>query len=131
MHARRSLAIVLGVGTAAAHLCAGLAFAADADSAYTIANYPVDATAANAVAAKQQALADGQQAAFRSLLKRIVPVTAYKQLTRVKDIKAAKHILGVTVRWEKTLRPIISRASISRFRPTPSAPSCRVKAIRR
>ena len=101
MHARRSLAIVLGVWMATAHLCAGLAFAAGADSAYTIANYPVDATAANAVAAKQQALADGQQAAFRSLLKRIVPVTAYKQLTRVKDIKAANLISGVTVRSEK------------------------------
>lgn len=101
MHARRSLAIVLGVWTAAAHLCAGLAFAAGADSAYTIANYPVAATAANAVAAKQQALADGQQAAFRSLLKRIVPVTAYKQLTRVKDIKAANLISGVTLRSEK------------------------------
>ena len=101
MHARRSLAIVLGVWMATAHLCAGSAFAAGADSAYTIANYPVDATAANAVAAKQQALADGQQAAFRSLLKRIVPVTAYKQLTRVKDIKAANLISGVTVRSEK------------------------------
>ena len=99
--ARRSLRSFSGRGTAAAHLCAGLAFAADADSAYTIANYPVDATAANAVAAKQQALADGQQAAFRSLLKRIVPVTAYKQLTRVKDIKAANLISGVTVRSEK------------------------------
>ena len=76
MHARRSLAIILGVWIAAAHLGAGLAFAAGADNAYTIANYPVDATAGNAVAAKQQALADGQQAAFRSLLKRIVPVTA-------------------------------------------------------
>jgi hypothetical protein len=100
VHARRSLAIIFGVWAAAAHLCAGLAFAA-ADSAYTIANYPVDATADNAVAAKQQALADGQQAAFRSLLKRIVPVTAYKQLSRVRDIKAANLISGVTVRSEK------------------------------
>ena len=101
MHARRSLAIILAVWIAAAHLGAGLAFAAGADNAYTIANYPVDATAGNAVAAKQQALADGQQAAFRSLLKRIVPVTAYKQLTRVRDIKAADLISGVTVRSER------------------------------
>jgi hypothetical protein len=79
----------------------GPARAAGADSAYTIANYPVDATAANAVAAKQQALADGQQAAFRSLLKRIVPVTAYKQLARVRDIKAADLVSGVTVRSER------------------------------
>ena len=33
--------------------------------------------AENAVAAKHKALADGQQAAFRSLLKRLMPVTAY------------------------------------------------------
>jgi hypothetical protein len=75
--------------------------AAPADSAYTVANYPVDATAENAVAAKQQAIADGQQAAFRALLKRIVPVTAYKQLTRVADVKAADLISGVTVRSER------------------------------
>ena len=45
------------------------------DNVYTVGNYPVDARAANAVAAKERALADGQQAAFRSLLKRLVPVT--------------------------------------------------------
>jgi len=75
--------------------------AAGLDSTYTVANYPVEASAANAVAAKQQALADGQQAAFRSLLKRIVPVTAYKQLTRVAHVKAADLISGVTVRAER------------------------------
>ena len=69
--------------------------------AYTVANYPVEATAGNAVAAKQQALADGQQAAFRSLLKRIVPVTAYKQLTRISNVKAADLVSGVTVRSER------------------------------
>jgi hypothetical protein len=82
-------------------LCPWPAAAAGADSAYTVANYPVDATAANAVAAKDQALADGQQAAFRSLLKRIVPVTAYKQLTRVSNVKAADLISGVAVRSER------------------------------
>ena len=78
-----------------------LAVAAGADEAYTVANYPVDATAANAVAAKEQALADGQQAALRSLLKRIVPVTAYKQLTRVSSLKASDLISGVAVRSER------------------------------
>jgi hypothetical protein len=77
------------------------AIAASADAAYTVGNYPVEATAANAVAAKEQALADGQQAAFRSLLKRIVPVTAYKQLTRLSDVKAADLVSGVSVRSER------------------------------
>jgi hypothetical protein len=77
------------------------AVAADADAPYTVGNYPVEATAANAVAAKDQALADGQQAALRSLLKRLVPVTAYKQLTRVQDAKAADLVSGVSVRSER------------------------------
>ena len=47
------------------------------DNVYTVANYPIEAQAENAVAAKEKALADGQQAAFRSLLKRLIPVTAY------------------------------------------------------
>ena len=79
----------------------GPAIAAKADAAFTVGNYPVDSTQANAVAAKEKALADGQQAAFRSLLKRIVPVTDYKQLSRLKDINAAELISGVSVRSER------------------------------
>ena len=51
-----------------------LAGAQAAETVFTVGNYPVEARADNAVAAKTQALADGQQAAFRSLLKRLVPV---------------------------------------------------------
>lgn len=76
-------------------------WAAPADAVFTIGNYPVDAADANAVAAKEKALADGQQAAFRSLLKRIVPVTNYKDLTRLKDIKASELISGVAVLSEQ------------------------------
>lgn len=75
--------------------------AAKADAVFTVANYPVDATDANAVAAKEKALADGQSAAFRSLLKRIVPVTAYKQLSRLSGVKAGELISGVSVRSER------------------------------
>lgn len=71
------------------------------DAAFTIGNYPVDATAADAVKAKERALADGQQAAFRSLLKRIVPVTAYQRLKRLPAIKAGDFIDGVSVRSER------------------------------
>jgi hypothetical protein len=95
------LAIAFAVGAIGTVAAWAPAFAAGADPAYTVANYPVEATAGNAVAAKQQALADGQQASFRSLLKRIVPVTAYKQLNRVSDVKAASLISGVTVRSER------------------------------
>lgn len=77
------------------------ALAAKADAAFTVGNYPVDATDTNAVTAKERALADGQEAAFRSLLKRIVPVTAYKQLSRLKLIKASELVSGVSVRSER------------------------------
>lgn len=90
-------------GFIAAVSACGAAYAQEAsEQAYTVGNYPVDAVAANAVAAKQKALADGQQAAFRSLLKRLVPVTAYGQLDRVKSAQAAKLIDGVVVRQERT-----------------------------
>ena len=101
MSAGRYFALGFGLWAAACALCPERASAAGADSAYTVANYPVDATAANAVAAKERALADGQQAAFRSLLKRVVPVTAYKQLTRISIIKASDLISGVAVRSER------------------------------
>jgi Uncharacterized protein conserved in bacteria (DUF2066) len=71
------------------------------DKVFTVANYPVEAEAANAVAAKDKALADGQDAAFRSLLKRLVPVTAYAQLSRLKDVKTADLIDGVRSRSEQ------------------------------
>ena len=54
-----------------------------ADNVFTVANYPVEAQAENAVAAKEKALAEGQQAAFRSLLKRLIPVTAYARGKRL------------------------------------------------
>ncbi len=77
------------------------ALAAKDEMTFTVANYPVEATDKNAVAAKEKALADGQNAAFRSLLKRLVPVTAYKQLARLSSVKAADMVSGVAVRSEQ------------------------------
>jgi hypothetical protein len=78
----------------------GPALAAN-DDVFTVGNYPVDAQAANAVDAKKQALADGQQAAFRSLLKRLVPVTDYDRLKRLSALKASGFLEGVSVRSER------------------------------
>ncbi len=99
--ANRCFAIAFLVWTALAGLLVAPAVAEDPDAPYTVGNYPVAATAANAVAAKEQALADGQQAAFRSLMKRLVPVTAYKQLTRVSGVKVADLVSGISVRSER------------------------------
>ena len=83
----------IAVLTALAAVSAATATAAwakpGADRAYTIANYPVEARAANAVTAKDTAIADGQKAAFRSLLKRIVPVTAYRDMERLASVDPA------------------------------------------
>lgn len=100
MLASRCLAIAILISSVLAGFDVAPA-RADADAPYTVGNYPVEATAANAVAAKEQAMNDGQQAAFRSLLKRLVPVTAYKQLDRLHDVKAGDLISGISVRSER------------------------------
>jgi hypothetical protein len=78
--------------------------AAPRDKVFTIANYPVEATAKDAVAAKEKAHADGQQAAFGALLKRLVPVTAYAQIDRLKSMQAANFVDGVAIRSESNSR---------------------------
>lgn len=92
-------------GSAALGFALAMATAAPADAVgdkvYTIGNYPVEASAASAVVAKDKALAEGQQAAFRSLLKRIVPVTSYEQLSRVTSASAADLVSGFSVRSER------------------------------
>ena len=75
--------------------------AAGADAVFTVANYPVEARAKDAVTAKNTALADGQQAALRSLLRRLVPVTAYRRLKSMPQLKAADMIDGVSVKEER------------------------------
>lgn len=75
--------------------------AAAEPSPFTVANYPVQAQAKDAVTAKRIAIEDGQTAAFRSLLKRIVPVSAYQSLDRVKAAEASRFLEGTSVRSEQ------------------------------
>jgi hypothetical protein len=70
------------------------------DKVFTIANYPVEARAKDAVAAKEKAQAEGQQAALGSLLKRLVPVTAYNRIDQLKKVSAASIIDGIAIRKE-------------------------------
>jgi hypothetical protein len=71
------------------------------DAVFTVGNYPVEAQAENAVSAKSKALADGQQAALHSLLKRLVPVTAYQRLRSLRQVPAGDLVEGVRVRSER------------------------------
>ena len=94
--------LLLGIGLI--HLAAAAAPSAAIAAegrVFVIGNYPVEAHASDAVKAKEQAIQDGQQAAFRSLLKRIVPVTAYGQLKAIKTTPAAGLIEGFSVRSER------------------------------
>jgi Uncharacterized protein conserved in bacteria (DUF2066) len=95
-------------GKAALLLAAALALVAGAqkaasaaDEVFTVGNYPVEARADNAVTAKTKAMADGQQSAFRSLLKRLVPVTAYQRLRQLPPFPAGDLVEGVKVRSER------------------------------
>lgn len=85
-----------------AMLVPGLAIAKPAgDAVFTVANYPVQAKAANAVAAKEQAIGEGQKAAFRSLLKRLVPVMAYSRLKALNETDPQGLVDGFVVRSER------------------------------
>ncbi len=96
----------LGSKWAGAILGAGLLApcALAAENVYTVANYPIEASAENAVTAKDRAIADGQQAAFRSLLKRLVPVTQFPRVKKLASVRAAELIEGVKVRSERNSR---------------------------
>ncbi len=74
---------------------------AASSAAYTVGNYPVEAQASDAVAAKNIAIANGQTSAFRSLLRRLVPVTAYKRLKQLPAAKPTDFAEGVAVRKER------------------------------
>jgi hypothetical protein len=100
-HRDRRAGLVLAVALTLAAGASGTAVAASTDVVFTVGNYPVEARADNAVAAKDTALAEGQQAAFRSLLKRLVPVTAYARIKRLAGVKAGDLVEGVKVRSER------------------------------
>lgn len=105
--ARRLTSRPAAIGAASAVLLSalfspGLATAKSAgDNVFTVANYPVQAKAANAVTAKEQAIAEGQKAAFRSLLKRLVPVMAYSRLKALKETDPQSLVDGFVVRSER------------------------------
>ena len=80
---------------------ASAAFAAPDPNIFTVGAYPVDAHAGDAVAAKKLAIADGQRAALRSLLKRLVPVTAYPRLRKLQIAKPDALLDGISVRSER------------------------------
>jgi hypothetical protein len=96
-----ALSAVFATGAVLPQPLSGRQPAAAAEAVFTVGNYPVEARADNAVAAKDRALSEGQQAAFRSLLRRLVPVTAFPRLRQLPTVRAGDLIEGVKVRAER------------------------------
>lgn len=108
----------MALTAALALAAAGISQAVAQDTrVFTVGNYPVEATAKNAVAAKRNAIADGQTAALRSLLKRLVPVTLYSQLRRLKLPSAADMVTSVQVRSERNSQTLYEAELDFAFEP--------------
>lgn len=90
----RFLALTAGFGLVT------MSEAASPANVFIVANYPVQAKADDAATAKQYALNDGQQAAFRALMKRLVPVTEYKRLPNPSAERVQQLMSGFSVRRE-------------------------------
>lgn len=99
MRRRLGLTVLWAIGFATAASLAPSVHAAS--KVFTVGNFPVEARAGDAVAAKTKAIAEGQKAAFRSLLKRIVPVTAYARLKKLANANVANLLDGTAVRSER------------------------------
>jgi len=91
--------VLLGFLVATGFAATGTAHAAD--NVFVVGKYPIEGDADNAVKAKADAMADGQDGAFHALLKRLVPVTSYKRLPRPKLKEIEALIDGFNIRSEQ------------------------------
>ena len=87
-----ALGVCLALGSVEAH--------ARGSAIYTVAKVGVEAEAGDAVQAKQIAINDGQQAAFRKLLKRLTPASMHARLPVLDDAMVERMIDGFSVRRE-------------------------------
>lgn len=106
----------------AAALVGGLLLSARVDAApgdrvFTVGNYPVEAHAGDAVSAKSRAIADGQKAALRSLIKKLVPVTAYARIRKLQVPSAANLVESYSVRTERNSSTAYIASLDFRFQP--------------
>jgi len=74
------------------------------DRLFTIAKYPVEATSSNAVAAKREAIDKGRRAAFRSLLKRLVPASSQAMIKQIEKVDPKPYVSGMRVLSEENSR---------------------------
>jgi hypothetical protein len=72
-----------------------------ADSLYTVAKISVDVTAKDAVAAREMGMAEAEQRAVMTVLKRIVPTSAYSSLPEISKDDIETLVNGVSIRSEQ------------------------------
>ena len=105
---------------AAAVLLPGLARAQTArgdSAAFTVRDVAVDRTAVSAAAAREAALLDGQRAAFRRLLERLVPQASYGRLPALSDAKISDLVQNYEVQSERTSAVRYIATLTYRFKP--------------
>lgn len=96
----------------------GFAQAIRGDStAFTVRDVPVDRTAVSAAAAREAALVDGQRAAFRRLLERLVPQGEYGQLPNLSDARISDLVQNYEVQSERTSAVRYIATLTYRFKP--------------
>ncbi|HEX3498355.1 MAG TPA: DUF2066 domain-containing protein, partial [Stellaceae bacterium] len=93
------------------------ATAAAASDIFTVADVPVDATAANAVAARDAARLDGERRAFRQLLERLTLVADRGRLPRVGDQQLTDMVRDFEVANERSSGIRYLATYTFRFRP--------------
>ena len=86
-------------------------------TAFTVRDVPVDRTAVSAAAARESALADGQRAAFRRLLERLVPQGEYGQLPSLSDARISDLVQNYEVQSERTSAVRYIATLTYRFKP--------------
>lgn len=105
---------------------------------FRVSGIPVDASAADAVAARRQALLEGQREGLRRLLRRLVPAEEYAALPAVErldidrfvqnfeiageELSTTRYLAQLTVSYEPAaVRDLLESAGLS-FAETPSVP---------
>lgn len=86
-------------------------------AAFTVRDVQVDRTAVSAAAAREAALLDGQRAAFRRLLERLVTRSAYGRLPRLSDSQISDLVQNYEVQSERTSAVRYIAMLTYRFRP--------------
>jgi hypothetical protein len=82
-------------------LAASPAPAQDPPEVFTVSGIEVDVTAADAVAARREALEAGQRTGLERLLRRLTPTETYDRLPSVRDLPIERYVQNFAIRNEE------------------------------